>query len=81
LPRDVDRRGVDFVVVRDGKPKFAVECKSGGAAFSPAAAYFSARTDIPVYYQTHLGDQDYLHAATGIRVLPFPRLCQELGLS
>lgn len=24
--RDVDKREVDFVVVRDGKPEFAVEC-------------------------------------------------------
>jgi len=78
--RDIDRREVDFVVVRDGKPEFGVECKSGGSAFSPAAAYFSARTEIPVFYQTHLGSQDYLHAATGIRVLPFHRLCRELHL-
>lgn len=78
--RDVDKREVDFVVVRDGKPEFAVECKSGGAGFSPAAAYFGARTDIPVFFQTHLGNQDYLHAPTGIRVLPFHRLCLELRL-
>ena len=27
--RDTDRREVDFVVLRDGQPEFAVECKTG----------------------------------------------------
>ena len=34
--RDTDRREVDFVVIRDRKPLFAVECKSGERAVAPA---------------------------------------------
>ena len=30
--RDTDKREVDFVVLKDGKPVFAVECKSGEKA-------------------------------------------------
>ena len=78
--RDTDKREVDFVVLRDGKPEFAVECKTGERGISPAAAYFSERTEIPAFYQTHLGNQDFVHAATGIRVLPFHRFCRELDL-
>ena len=78
--RDTDKREVDFVVLRAGKPEFALECKSGEHAVSPAAGYFKARTQIPAFYQTHLGSRDYLHTGTGIRVLPFHRFCLELAM-
>ena len=44
LHRDVDKRKVDFVVLRDRKPLFAVECKTGEKALSPHIPYFKART-------------------------------------
>lgn len=76
--RDTDRREVDFVVLQDKKPLFAVECKTGEKAVSPAIRYFRARTDIPAFYQVHAGNRDYL--ADGVRVLPFTVFCGELGL-
>lgn len=78
--RDTDGREVDFVVLRDGRPQFAVECKTGDAAPSASARYFRARTPIPQFYQAHLGRKDYGDARTDVRVLPFARLCQELHL-
>jgi len=76
--RDTDRREVDFVVLKDRKPLFAVECKTGEKAVSPALRYFSERTPIPRFYQAHLGER---HFSTGrITVLPFVRLCRELDL-
>ena len=76
--RDTDKREVDFVVLKDRKPLFAVECKSGDKAIGPALHYFAERTPIPHFYQTHLGDR---HFSTGkVTVLPFIRLCEELGL-
>jgi predicted AAA+ superfamily ATPase len=78
--RDTDKREVDFVVLRGGRPEFAVECKTGEKSVSPAAGYFKARTKIPAFFQIHLGERDFVHAATGIRVLPFHRFCQELEL-
>jgi len=77
--RDVDRREIDFVVLRDGKPEFAVECKAGENYVNPAVAYFRERTKIPRFYQTHLGSADLVQA-TGARVLPFATLCRERGL-
>ena len=77
--RDIDRREVDFVVMRDGKPEFAVECKTGGKTLSPVIPYLQARTKISRFYQVHLGTADFVHA-TGARVLPFATFCRELGL-
>lgn len=78
--RDTDRREVDFVVLRDRNPEFAVECKTGERSPSAAAAYFRARTPIPRFYQVHLGRRDYGDAASGTRVLPFMTFCAELGM-
>lgn len=76
--RDTDRREVDFVVLKDRRPLFAVECKSGEKAISPAIRYFAERTPIPHFYQAHLGER---HFSTGkVTVLPFVQLCQELAL-
>ncbi|MBK6846782.1 MAG: ATP-binding protein [Proteobacteria bacterium] len=76
--RDTDRREVDFVVLRDGSPLFAVECKSGQSEIGPSLRYFAERAPIPRFYQVHRGDR---HFATGkITVLPFARFCQDLAL-
>ena len=76
--RDTDRREVDFVVLRDGEPLFAVECKSGERSPSPAIDYFRQRTPIVDFYQVHLGERDFI--SSGTRVLPFRTFCGELGL-
>ncbi|MFN0117521.1 MAG: ATP-binding protein [Elusimicrobiota bacterium] len=78
--RDTDRREVDFVVLRDNKPEFAVECKTGERSVSASAIYFQERTPIPVFYQVHLGEKDFIHSTTGIRVLPFATFCKELRM-
>lgn len=76
--RDTDRREVDFVVLRDRKPLFAVECKTGERRISPAVHYFAQRAPIPRFYQVHRGEA---HHATGkVTVLPFARFCEELGM-
>ena len=76
--RDTDKREVDFVVLKDKKPLFAVECKSGEKAIGSAIPYFAERTPIPHFYQAHLGQR---HFSTGtITVLPFIRLCREIEL-
>ncbi len=76
--RDTDRREVDFVVLKDRKPLFAVECKSGERSLSPAIRYFAERTSIPRFFQVHLGVRHY---QTGTAtVLPFRTFCRELSL-
>lgn len=78
--RDTDLREVDFVVLRERQPEFAVECKSGDRNASVACRYFRERTGIPRFFQTHLGAGDFGNADTGTRVLPFATFCRELGL-
>ncbi|MEE9270604.1 MAG: ATP-binding protein [Candidatus Krumholzibacteria bacterium] len=78
--RDTDKREVDFVVLRDGRPEFAVECKSGERSAAPACTYFRERTNIPRFYQVHLGGKDFGNATANTRVLPFATFCQEVGL-
>lgn len=76
--RDTDGREVDFVVLRNRAPLFAVECKTGERAVSPAARYFAERTRVPVFYQVHLGSR---HAQSGrVTMIPFARWCRELAM-
>ncbi len=76
--RDTDKREVDFVVLNQGQPIFAVECKSGEKNVNPALFYFKERTPIPKFYQVHEGRKDYVN--NGVRVLPIQNFCKELNL-
>jgi len=75
--RDVDKREIDFVVIKNKKPLFAVECKTGDRSLSPHLRYFKHRTPIPNFFQVHRGDKDYI-AEDGIRVMPFLKFCNEI---
>jgi predicted AAA+ superfamily ATPase len=79
--RDKDKREIDFVVLKDKRPVFAVEAKvSGKNEPAPEAAYFRARTGIPKFYQVHLGIEDFGNEDTSIRILPFWTFCRELQI-
>ena len=78
--RDTDGREIDFVVLRDGRPEFAVEGKSGERRASPACRYMRERSSIPRWYQVHLGTADFGDENSATRVLPFPTFCRELSL-
>ncbi len=72
--RDIDLREIDFVVLKDKKPVFAVECKTGEKQISPHLRYFRDRTPIPRFYQVHLGQKQYQDG--NIFVLPFTEFCK-----
>lgn len=76
--RDVDGREVDFVVIKDKKPVFAVECKSGEKELSPSIIYFKERTNIPKFYQVHLGTGQ--KTINDVKVLPFREFCRIEGI-
>jgi hypothetical protein len=76
--RDSDRREMDFVVTRKGKPLFAVECKLSARLADSALAYFAERTGIPRFFLVHLGKEHFERGK--VTVLPFLTLCRELGL-
>jgi predicted AAA+ superfamily ATPase len=76
--RDTDKRETDFVVLKEGKPLFAVECKSGEKGINPSLFYFMERTRIPKFYQVHSGMKDF--EKDGVRVLPVQKFVKELSL-
>lgn len=69
--RDKNKREIDFIIVKNRRPIFAVECKSGDREVSKNIAYFAARTEIPVFYQVHMGGKNYEIADSRARILPF----------
>ena len=78
--RDTDGREIDFVVLREGEPLFAVECHTGERSLSRSIQYMRERTNIPMFYQVHLGTKDWGNAKTTGRILPFHTFCIELEL-
>jgi uncharacterized protein len=78
--RDSQGRELDFVVVRNNKPEFSVECKMGERELSRNISYFSQRTNIPLFYQVHMGEKDYEIAEFKARVLPFSTMAGILGV-
>jgi len=77
--RDVEKRELDFVVLADKKPLFAVEC-SLTAKQDSSIAYFKDRVPIPKVYQVHMGGEDYGDGIKRARVLPFGKFCTEAAL-
>lgn len=56
--RDTDKREVDFVIIKNKKPLFAVECKLKFRSVSSHIFYFSERTSIPQFYQISLDGEE-----------------------
>ena len=59
--RDKDKREVDFVVARDGRPWFLVEAKRADASPGPALAYLQRALDAPFAFQATM-KADYVDA-------------------
>ena len=59
--RNAFKQEVDFIVIRDGKPWFLVEVKSGGDKLSPSLSYFQKQTQSPFAFQVVM-DADYIDA-------------------
>ena len=78
--RDSNRREIDFVVLKNRRPLFAVECKSGDGELSENIKYFSKRLPIPKYYQVHLGAKHKEISEFKSEILPFAELVKKLKL-
>ena len=72
--RDKEQREVDFLVVRDGRPWWLVECKSGDVDPNPALLYFREKLGKPRAFQlvTRPG-YDRSYPASDLRVLHYER--------
>lgn len=76
--RDSEKREIDFVIIKNKKPLFAVECKTGEKSLSKNIAYFLKRVPIPQYYQVHLGQKDVEIGDSSVRVIPFIKFCEQV---
>ncbi len=77
--RDTEGREIDFVVMKNKKPLFAVECKTGEKTKYKHLEYFADRTQIPHFYQVHRGQKSY-SVRDNIQILPFEEFSQIIGL-
>lgn len=59
--RNAFKQEVDFIVIRDGKPWFLVEVKSGDDKLSPSLSYFQKQTQSPFAFQVVM-DADFVDA-------------------
>lgn len=77
--RNEQGKEVDFVVLKDRKPLFAVECKLSDTDISLSVLEFKAKLDIPMWYQVHMGHKSRI-VDPNFKILPFTKLCEELKL-
>ena len=59
--RDLQKREVDFIVIRDGEPWFLVEAKHGATQLSKNLAYFQQQTGAQHAFQISM-QADYVEA-------------------
>ena len=72
--RDTDKREVDFIILQDKKPLFAVECKLSEKNLSNSIRYFTERTPVPKFYQVHMDTMER-QISEKIAIVPFERFC------
>jgi predicted AAA+ superfamily ATPase len=80
--RDKEKREVDFIVIRDGKPWFLAEVKHGQTSLSDALRYFQEQTKAPFAFQVVV-DADYVDSdcfakPRGPMVVPAKTLLSQL---
>ena len=73
--RDIDKREIDFVVLKNKKPIFSVEAKLTARALDPSIGYFSERLPIPRLYQVHLTDAGQRQVSDRIVICSFAEFC------
>lgn len=78
--RDSNKRELDFVVMKDRRPLFAVECKTGDRDLAENIKFFSKRLPIPQYYQVHLGQNHREFSAFKAEIVPFAKLAGILAV-
>lgn len=74
--RDQYGHEIDFIVLKNKKAIFAVECKTGDRELSPSFVFFQGKIPSIKSFQVHMGEKSYVQS--GVRILPFHEFCCEL---
>jgi predicted AAA+ superfamily ATPase len=77
--RDREKREVDFLVVWDGTPWMAVECKVQTPKRATHLRYYAGKLHVPQRFLVTLRGEDYLERASGIRFIPAARFLMALA--
>lgn len=77
--RDTDKREVDFLVLKNKKPIFAVECKLKSENLSPHIPYFLERTKIPLFFQVHMNGKSRA-VSDKIKIINMIDFCEKVNL-
>jgi uncharacterized protein len=78
--RDETGKECDFVLIRDKKPLFAVECKLSSTDISPSLLYLKERLSIPKWYQVYFEGEKDRTISPDLMVLSFEKFCEEVKL-
>lgn len=78
--RDSEKREIDFIVVKNNKSLFGVECKFGEKSLSPHIHYFSKRSTIPKFYQIHTGRKHSYIKDARAEIIPILEFVKQLGV-
>jgi predicted AAA+ superfamily ATPase len=77
--REKTGREVDFVVLEDRRPLFAVECKLNDTNLSPYVHYLTVRMKGLKFYQLHMGNTSR-QISDQVSIMPFLDFCKILNL-
>lgn len=82
--RDDSGKECDFVIIRDKKPLFAVECKLSETDIAPNIKYFKSRLTIPTWYQVYMGtiskNEKIREIEPNYYILNFEDFCKKAAL-
>lgn len=77
--RDQTGAECDFVVLKEKKPLFAVECKLNDTTISESVLKLRKRYKIPMWYQVNLNEKNRT-LAPDLKILNFSDFCKEVRL-
>jgi predicted AAA+ superfamily ATPase len=77
--RDHSGRELDFVLVLDGLPIMAIECKISSRGLSDQIKFFAVKTTIPAFYQVHISGEEFQNQEFRASVLNFSTFVRMLS--
>lgn len=78
--RDIDRREVDFVILKNNQPEYFIECKFKSKEVNPALLYLKQRFQNAQSVQISFHPQEAYITRNGIRVCSAVDFLHELGV-
>lgn len=72
--RDNLGKEVDFIVLKNNKPIYAVECKLSYKKFNSYIYHCAKKFNIPKVYQVHLGTESFVKE--NALIIPFSKFCK-----